>query len=152
MLLQQGVLGSDSVAAAARGRHSVVCRHWWRGACMRGAACDFLHRVVYFRMPKCRVDGVCLDAARYDLLLLLLLLLPRVLLLLLLLPLLLPRVLFLLLPRVLLLLLLPRVYGCCCRCYGVDVAAAAAGGFGLLLLLLLLLLLPTLLRLLLLKA
>ncbi|CDJ45399.1 hypothetical protein ETH_00018320, partial [Eimeria tenella] len=64
LLLQQGVLGSDSVAAAARGRHSVVCRHWWRGACMRGAACDFLHRVIYLRMPKCRLDGACLDAAR----------------------------------------------------------------------------------------
>lgn len=64
VLEQHGLQRADVVCLSNRGRHSVVCRHWWRGACMRGAACDFLHRAVYKRMPKCRFDGACADALR----------------------------------------------------------------------------------------
>ncbi|AFZ79266.1 hypothetical protein BEWA_021130 [Theileria equi strain WA] len=37
-----------------RGKHSVVCRHWLKGMCMKGEFCDFLHQLVYSRMPPCR--------------------------------------------------------------------------------------------------
>ncbi|XP_952344.1 uncharacterized protein TA12825 [Theileria annulata] len=36
------------------GKHSVVCRHWLKGMCMKGEFCDFLHQLVYSRMPPCK--------------------------------------------------------------------------------------------------
>ncbi|GIX60699.1 YTH domain-containing protein, putative [Babesia caballi] len=50
-----------------RGKHSVVCRHWLKGMCMKGEFCDFLHQLVYSRMPPCRLfekNGFCIDNQR----------------------------------------------------------------------------------------
>lgn len=47
--------------ASGRGKHSVVCRHWLRGMCMKGDFCDFLHQLDYSRVPACR----SLTAHRY---------------------------------------------------------------------------------------
>lgn len=40
-----------------RGKHSVVCRHWLKNMCMKGEFCDFLHQLVYSRMPPCTIYG-----------------------------------------------------------------------------------------------
>lgn len=37
---------------------TVVCRHWLRGLCMKGNACEFLHKYDLSRMPFCRHDTV----------------------------------------------------------------------------------------------
>ena len=34
-------------------RHKVVCKHWLRGLCKKGEACDFLHKLDHDRMPEC---------------------------------------------------------------------------------------------------
>ncbi|KAK2196631.1 bifunctional Zinc finger [Babesia duncani] len=50
-----------------RGKHSIVCRHWLKGMCMKGEFCDFLHQLVYSRMPPCRSfekNGFCIDLIR----------------------------------------------------------------------------------------
>jgi hypothetical protein len=33
---------------------TVVCRHWLRDLCMKGAACEFLHQYDLSKMPLCR--------------------------------------------------------------------------------------------------
>ncbi|UKK02113.2 cleavage and polyadenylation specificity factor subunit 4 [Theileria orientalis] len=48
----------------SRGKHSVVCRHWLKGMCMKGEFCDFLHQLVYSRMPPCKTvekSSFCTD-------------------------------------------------------------------------------------------
>ena len=35
-------------------RNRIVCRHWLRGLCKKGDACDFLHKLDHDRMPECR--------------------------------------------------------------------------------------------------
>ena len=38
---------------------TVVCRHWLRDLCMKGAACEFLHMYDLSRMPLCRWGDRC---------------------------------------------------------------------------------------------
>lgn len=38
---------------------TVVCRHWLRDLCMKGAACEFLHMYDLSRMPLCRHGERC---------------------------------------------------------------------------------------------
>lgn len=38
---------------------TVVCRHWLRDLCMKGAACEFLHQYVLSKMPLCRHGERC---------------------------------------------------------------------------------------------
>lgn len=39
---------------------TVVCRHWLRDLCMKGAACEFLHEFNLNKMPLCRHGDRCL--------------------------------------------------------------------------------------------
>ena len=38
---------------------TVVCRHWLRDLCMKGAACEFLHQYDLSKMPLCRHGDRC---------------------------------------------------------------------------------------------
>lgn len=38
---------------------TVVCRHWLRDLCMKGAACEFLHQYDLSKMPLCRHGERC---------------------------------------------------------------------------------------------
>jgi len=38
---------------------TVVCRHWLRDLCMKGAACEFLHQYDLAKMPLCRHGDRC---------------------------------------------------------------------------------------------
>jgi cleavage and polyadenylation specificity factor subunit 4 len=38
---------------------TVVCRHWLRDLCMKGAACEFLHQYDLTKMPLCRHGDRC---------------------------------------------------------------------------------------------
>lgn len=38
---------------------TVVCRHWLRDLCMKGAACEFLHQYDLSKMPLCRHGDKC---------------------------------------------------------------------------------------------
>lgn len=38
---------------------TVVCRHWLRDLCMKGAACEFLHQYDLSKMPICRHGDRC---------------------------------------------------------------------------------------------
>jgi len=38
---------------------TVVCRHWLRDLCMKGAACEFLHQYDLSKMPLCRHGDNC---------------------------------------------------------------------------------------------
>lgn len=38
---------------------TVVCRHWLRDLCMKGAACEFLHQYDLSKMPLCRHGEKC---------------------------------------------------------------------------------------------
>lgn len=38
---------------------TVVCRHWLRDLCMKGAACEFLHQFDLSKMPLCRHGDNC---------------------------------------------------------------------------------------------
>ena len=38
---------------------TVVCRHWLRDLCMKGAACEFLHQYNLAKMPICRHGDRC---------------------------------------------------------------------------------------------
>ena len=38
---------------------TVVCRHWLRDLCMKGAACEFLHQFDLTNMPLCRHGERC---------------------------------------------------------------------------------------------
>jgi cleavage and polyadenylation specificity factor subunit 4 len=38
---------------------TVVCRHWLRDLCMKGAACEFLHQYDLAKMPLCRHGERC---------------------------------------------------------------------------------------------
>jgi len=38
---------------------TVVCRHWLRDLCMKGSACEFLHKYDLSRMPLCRHGDRC---------------------------------------------------------------------------------------------
>jgi cleavage and polyadenylation specificity factor subunit 4 len=38
---------------------TVVCRHWLRGLCMKGSACEFLHQYDLSKMPSCRHGEGC---------------------------------------------------------------------------------------------
>ncbi|KAL7431611.1 hypothetical protein ACHAXH_003696 [Discostella pseudostelligera] len=38
---------------------TVVCRHWLRDLCMKGAACEFLHQYDLTKMPLCRHGERC---------------------------------------------------------------------------------------------
>ncbi|GFH59844.1 hypothetical protein CTEN210_16320 [Chaetoceros tenuissimus] len=38
---------------------TVVCRHWLRDLCMKGAACEFLHQYDLTKMPLCRHGDKC---------------------------------------------------------------------------------------------
>ena len=38
---------------------TVVCRHWLRDLCMKGAACEFLHQYDLSKMPLCRHADRC---------------------------------------------------------------------------------------------
>ena len=40
-------------------RGTVVCRHWLRGLCMKGDACEFLHQYDMKKMPECRWGMNC---------------------------------------------------------------------------------------------
>lgn len=74
LLKQQLSAGAGSVGPAAqpppataarqRGRHTIVCRHWLKGMCMKGDFCDFLHQLIYLRMPACRNQLWCPDIRR----------------------------------------------------------------------------------------
>lgn len=50
-LKAEGNISSEN--AAARGRHSIVCKHWLRNLCMKGDKCDFLHQYDPNKMPEC---------------------------------------------------------------------------------------------------
>ena len=39
--------------------HTIVCRHWLRGLCMKGETCEFLHQYDMSRMPVCRWGDQC---------------------------------------------------------------------------------------------
>ncbi|KAF8819095.1 zinc finger (CCCH type) motif-containing protein [Cardiosporidium cionae] len=54
LLSHQGYLRADIASRTGRGKHSIVCRHWLKGMCMKGDFCDFLHQLDYARMPICR--------------------------------------------------------------------------------------------------
>ncbi|KAF8819259.1 zinc finger (CCCH type) motif-containing protein, partial [Cardiosporidium cionae] len=54
LLSHQGFLRADIASRTGRGKHSIVCRHWLKGMCMKGDFCDFLHQLDYARMPVCR--------------------------------------------------------------------------------------------------
>lgn len=47
----QGIVSSS--IARSSGKHSVVCRHYVLGNCMKGDLCDFLHQFDLTRMPEC---------------------------------------------------------------------------------------------------
>mmetsp|Transcript_33258 Transcript_33258/g.52947 ORF Transcript_33258/g.52947 Transcript_33258/m.52947 type:complete len:585 (-) Transcript_33258:52-1806(-) len=50
--------------ANAKGRHSLVCRHWVKNLCMKGDKCDYLHQYDPNRMPECfswLKTGKCAD-------------------------------------------------------------------------------------------
>ncbi|CEM06401.1 unnamed protein product [Vitrella brassicaformis CCMP3155] len=60
----QGHSSAYVVSSTGRGRHSVVCKHWLKGMCMKGDACDFLHQYDLSRMPECPTflkTGTCND-------------------------------------------------------------------------------------------
>lgn len=40
---------------------TVVCRHWLRGLCMKGSACEFLHRYDLSKMPFCHRGDQCME-------------------------------------------------------------------------------------------
>eukprot|EP00920_Eleutheroschizon_duboscqi_P023025 GHVT01056558.1.p1 GENE.GHVT01056558.1~~GHVT01056558.1.p1 ORF type:complete len:495 (-),score=114.52 GHVT01056558.1:371-1855(-) len=57
----------DAQTSLGKGKHSVVCRHWLKGMCMKADFCDFLHQLDYRRMPACRQQqrsGYCSDMHR----------------------------------------------------------------------------------------
>ncbi|CBZ52533.1 YT521-B-like family protein, related [Neospora caninum Liverpool] len=64
LLNEQGISRADCVSGRQWGRHTVVCRHWWKGMCMKGEFCDFLHQLIYHRMPACRNQLCCPDTRR----------------------------------------------------------------------------------------
>ncbi|PHJ23218.1 zinc finger (ccch type) motif-containing protein [Cystoisospora suis] len=64
LLNEQGVPRADCVSGRHWGKHTVVCRHWWKGMCMKGDFCDFLHQLIYHRMPVCRNEVCCPDTRR----------------------------------------------------------------------------------------
>ncbi|PFH32739.1 zinc finger (CCCH type) motif-containing protein [Besnoitia besnoiti] len=64
LLNEQGIARADCVSGRQWGRHTVVCRHWWKGMCMKGEFCDFLHQLIYHRMPACRNQLCCPDTRR----------------------------------------------------------------------------------------
>lgn len=50
--------------ATAKGRHSLVCRHWIKNLCMKGDKCDYLHQYDPNKMPECHTwlkSGTCVD-------------------------------------------------------------------------------------------
>ncbi|EPT30312.1 zinc finger (CCCH type) motif-containing protein [Toxoplasma gondii ME49] len=64
LLNEQGISRADCVSGRQWGKHTVVCRHWWKGMCMKGEFCDFLHQLIYHRMPACRNQLCCPDTRR----------------------------------------------------------------------------------------
>ena len=56
--------GEDAEAVVTSAKHdprlrTVVCRHWLRDLCMKGAACEFLHQYDLSKMPLCRHGDKC---------------------------------------------------------------------------------------------
>ena len=56
--------GDDAEAVVTSAKHdprlrTVVCRHWLRDLCMKGAACEFLHQYDLSKMPLCRHGDKC---------------------------------------------------------------------------------------------
>lgn len=54
--------GVDSMLTSAKNDprlRTVVCRHWLRDLCMKGAACEFLHQYDLSKMPLCRHGERC---------------------------------------------------------------------------------------------
>jgi cleavage and polyadenylation specificity factor subunit 4 len=52
----------DSMLTSAKNDprlRTVVCRHWLRDLCMKGAACEFLHQYDLSKMPLCRHGERC---------------------------------------------------------------------------------------------
>ena len=64
---RDGTLSSSSqqLRAATQPGHlqnkwrTQVCRHWMRGACMKGEKCEFLHKLDESRMPDCPQGAKC---------------------------------------------------------------------------------------------
>ncbi|EJK49944.1 hypothetical protein THAOC_31122 [Thalassiosira oceanica] len=56
--------GDDAVPTMTSAKYdprlrTVVCRHWLRDLCMKGAACEFLHQYDLSKMPLCRHGERC---------------------------------------------------------------------------------------------
>jgi cleavage and polyadenylation specificity factor subunit 4 len=56
--------GDDELPILTSAKHdprlrTVVCRHWLRDLCMKGAACEFLHQYDLAKMPLCRHGDRC---------------------------------------------------------------------------------------------
>jgi cleavage and polyadenylation specificity factor subunit 4 len=56
--------GDDEMPILTSAKHdprlrTVVCRHWLRDLCMKGAACEFLHQYDLAKMPLCRHGDRC---------------------------------------------------------------------------------------------
>ncbi|KAK3261296.1 hypothetical protein CYMTET_29792, partial [Cymbomonas tetramitiformis] len=48
------IMPPDLPPAMRKNFRQTVCRHWWRGLCMKGDSCGFLHQWEQSRMPICR--------------------------------------------------------------------------------------------------
>lgn len=46
-------LGLQEVEKKKYSENAVVCKHWLRGLCKKGDACEFLHVFVLSKMPEC---------------------------------------------------------------------------------------------------
>jgi len=55
---------SETALSTTKGRHSLVCKHYLEGLCMKGDRCDFLHHLDPDKMPECTMwlkFGKCTD-------------------------------------------------------------------------------------------
>ena len=52
-LVQEVALEREQIRQRERERLATVCKHWLRGLCKKGDACEFLHEYNLRRMPEC---------------------------------------------------------------------------------------------------